>query len=37
MASSLEECGVHVTHVTDYISDLRTMAKAYDKVLLSSH
>ena len=37
MASSLEECGVRVTHVTDYISDLRTMAKAYDKVLLSSH
>ena len=32
MADALESCCARVTHITDYISDLRAMAKSYDKV-----
>ena len=32
MASDLEKSGVSAGHVTQYISDLRTLAKAYEKV-----
>ena len=35
MADSLEVCGASVTHVTSYITKLRSLAKVYDKVRLT--
>ena len=35
MGESLEACGVRVTHVTDYITDLKALARAYDRVSAS--
>ena len=32
MAAALEGCGLSVAHVSKYISDLRNLAKNYEKV-----